>query len=106
LSWFEFAEPSAVQGDDKVMSTVHTVGRLSNKFSRRVYNILSSNVKKLDYDSVQLYIKSVATIMHLTDYLNILNENLRVTTSSNQTENTEEKSSSHAQNTEEKKTVA
>jgi perilipin-2 len=102
LSLFEFSEPSASEGD-KVMNAIHTVGRLSNKFARRVYNILSSHAKNPTYDSLRQYINSVATVMHLTDYLNILNENLRAATSSNQTENTEEKSSSCTQNTEEKK---
>ncbi|KDR24317.1 lipid storage droplets surface-binding protein 2-like isoform X2 [Zootermopsis nevadensis] len=105
-------EPPAAEGDDddddddddKVMNTFHTMGRLSNKFARRVYNILSSHVKQLDYDEMQQYIKSVSTIMHLTNYLQSLNEHLRAVTSSNKTESAEGSSGS-AQKTEEKKST-
>lgn len=97
-------EPSAAEGADKFTSTVHTVGRLSNKFARRVYNILSSQVKNLNKDNVQQYINSLATIMHLTNYLSTLNQNLKATTSRKETQNSEvEKTSSNTQKTEEKK---
>jgi perilipin-2 len=98
---FKFSEPSSADDGDKVMHTVHTVGRLSNKFARRVYNILSSQVKNLNKDNVQQYINSLATIMHLTNYLSTLNQNLKATASSSQTKNTA--SSSQTQNTEEEK---
>ncbi|GFG38548.1 hypothetical protein Cfor_09664 [Coptotermes formosanus] len=99
-------EPSAAEGGDKFTSTVHTVGRLSNKFARRVYNILSSQVKNLNKDNVQQYINSLATIMHLTNYLSALNQTLKATTSRNDTQNSEvEKSSSNTQKTEEKKST-
>jgi len=108
LPWlFEFSESSATESDDKVTKTVHTVGRLSNKFAHRVYSILSSQVKNLSKDNVQQYINSLATIMHLTNYLSTLNQNLRATTLDTQTQNSgKEKSSSHTQSTaEEKPTV-
>jgi len=99
-------EPSATDSDDKFTSTVHTVGRLSNKFARRVYNILSSQVKNLNKDNVQQYINSLATIMHLTNYLSALNQNLKAATSSNETQNSEVgKSSSGTQKREEKKST-
>jgi perilipin-2 len=102
----EFSEPSATDSDDKFTSTVHTVGRLSNKFARRVYNILSSQVKNLNKDNVQQYINSLATIMHLTNYLSALNQNLKTATSSNETQNSEVgKSSSSTQKREEKKST-
>ena len=62
------------------MNTVHTVGRLSNKFARRVYNVLSSKVKNLNKDNIQEYVNSMATIMHITNHLATLNENLKATT--------------------------
>lgn len=102
------ADTSAVDGAcaDKFSSTVHTVGRLSNKFARRVYNILSSQVQNLNKDNVQQYINSLATIMHLTNYLSALNQNLKATTSKNETQNSEEnKSSGDTQKTEEKKST-
>ena len=102
----EFSEPSADEGGDKFTSTVHTVGRLSNKFARRVYNILSLQVKNLNKDNVQQYINSLATVMHLTNYLSTLNQNLKAATSGNEAQNSEvEKSSSNAQKTEEKKST-
>jgi hypothetical protein len=106
LVLIEFSEPSATDGADKFTSTVHTVGRLSNKFAHRVYTILSSQVKNLNKDNVQQYINSLATIMHLTNYLSALNQNLKATTSKNETQNSEvNKSSSNAQKTEEKKST-
>jgi hypothetical protein len=88
------------------MRTVHTVGHLSNKFAHRVYNILSSQVKNLNKDSMQQYISSLATIMHLTNYLSTLNQNLKATTSSSETQNTEEKKSkSYGLKAEEKKST-
>jgi perilipin-2 len=103
----EFSEPDEAEGgDDKFTSTVHTVGRLSNKFARRVYNILSAQVKNLDKDTVQQYINSLATIMHLTNYLSALNQNLKAATSRNGTQSSEaEKSGSNTQKTEEKKST-
>ena len=102
----EFSEPPATDGADKFTSTVHTVGRLSNKFARRVYNILSSQVKNLNKDNVQQYVNSLATIMHLTNYLSALNQNLKAATSRNETQNSEVgESSSNVQKTEEKKST-
>jgi perilipin-2 len=102
----EFSEPSAAEGGDKFTSTVHTVGRLSNKFARRVYNILSSQVRNLNKDNMQQYINSLATIMHLTNYLSALNQNLKATTSKNETQNSEAgQSSSNTQKAEEKKST-
>lgn len=89
------------------MRTVHTVGHLSNKFARRVYNILSSQVNNLNKDSVQQYVNSLATIMHLTNYLSTVNKNLKATTSSSETQNAEEqKSKSCRLQTEGKSTIA
>ena len=106
LVMIEFSEPSAADGGDKFTSTVHTVGRLSNKFARRVYNILSSQVRNLNKDNMQQYINSLATIMHLTNYLSALNQNLKAATSSNETQNSGVgKSSSNTQKTEEKKST-
>lgn len=102
---FKFSEPSSADDGDKVMHTVHTVGHLSNKFARRVYNILSSQVKNLNKDSVQQYINSLATIMHLTNYLSALNQNLKATTSSSKTQNTEEGESRDRPKAEEKKST-
>jgi len=99
-------EPTATDSADKFTSTVHTVGRLSNKFARRVYNILSSQVKNLNKDNVQQYINSLATIMHLTNYLSALNQNLKATTSGNETQDSAVgMSSSKAEKTEEKKST-
>jgi perilipin-2 len=101
-----FSEPSAVESGDKFTSTVHTVGRLSNKFARRVYSVLSSQVKNLNKDNMQQYINSLATIMHLTNHLSTLNQNLKATTARNETQNSGvEKSSINTQKTEEKRST-
>jgi hypothetical protein len=71
-----------------------------------VYNILSSQVKNLNKDNVQQYINSLATIMHLTNYLSALNQNLKAATSGSEAQNSEAgKSSSNAQKAEEKKST-
>ncbi|XP_069680275.1 lipid storage droplets surface-binding protein 2-like isoform X2 [Periplaneta americana] len=77
--------PAEVESEDKVLNTVHTVGRLSNKFARRVYNILSSQVKNLNKDNMQQYVNTLATIMHLTNHLSTINQNLKATTGSSET---------------------
>lgn len=89
---FKFPGPSSADESDKVMRTVHTVGHLSNKFAHRVYNILSSQVRNLNKDSMQQYVNSLATIMHLTNYLSTVNQNLKATTSSGETQCTQEDS--------------
>jgi hypothetical protein len=97
---------SSADDGDKVMRTVHTVGHLSNKFAHRVYNILSSQVKNLNKDSMQQYVNSLATIMHLTNYLSTVNQNLKATTSSSETQETEgETSKSYRPKAEEKKST-
>ncbi|XP_023701927.1 lipid storage droplets surface-binding protein 2-like [Cryptotermes secundus] len=95
---------SSADDSDKVMRTVHTVGHLSNKFAHRVYNVISSQVKNLNKDSMQQYINSLAIIMHLTNYLSTVNQNLKATTSSSEIQHTEEeKSKSHRPKAEEEK---
>ncbi|XP_069680836.1 lipid storage droplets surface-binding protein 2-like isoform X2 [Periplaneta americana] len=77
--------PAEVESDNKVLNTVHTVGRLSNKFARRVYNILSSQVKNLNKDDLQQYVNTLAIVMHLTNHLSTINQNLKATTGSSET---------------------
>ncbi|KAJ9578810.1 hypothetical protein L9F63_004960 [Diploptera punctata] len=78
----EQESPEAEAEGGQVMNTVHTVGRLSNKFAHRVYNILSSKVRNLNKDDIQEYVNSIATIMHITNHLSTINENLKAATKS------------------------
>jgi hypothetical protein len=62
---------------------------------------------------MQQYVNSLATVMHLTNYLSTLNQNLKATTSSSETQNagtqrTEEQQSKScgAKTKEKKSTVA
>nr|CAD7264391.1 unnamed protein product [Timema shepardi] len=66
----EHSTPPAAEGEDKVLNTVYTVGRLSNKAARAVYMALSSQVNHINKDNVQEYIASLVAFLHLTSYLN------------------------------------
>nr|CAD7588795.1 unnamed protein product [Timema genevievae] len=66
----EHSTSPAVEGEDKVLNTVYTVGRLSNKAVRAVYMALSSQVNHINKDNVQEYIASLVAFLHLTSYLN------------------------------------
>lgn len=58
--------------DDKVLHTVHTVGRLSNKMARRVYHSLSKQINHLDRTNIQEYVINLISVVQLTNYLDSL----------------------------------
>ncbi|XP_063226691.1 lipid storage droplets surface-binding protein 2-like isoform X2 [Bacillus rossius redtenbacheri] len=57
---------------DKVLTSVHTVGRLSMKAARRLYHALSSQVRTLNRENIQEYVRSLAELVHITNYVNAL----------------------------------
>lgn len=59
-----------------MLHTVQTVGRLSNKIARRVYNTVSRQVKQLKKEDVQEYVASLIAVLRLTQYLNFINEKM------------------------------
>lgn len=68
-------EPISVE-EDRVLHTVQTVGRLSNKLSRRVYRTVSRQVKQLKKEDVHEYVASLIAVLQLTRYLNFINDKL------------------------------
>ncbi|XP_067011089.2 lipid storage droplets surface-binding protein 2 [Anabrus simplex] len=66
----EHTQEAVPDGEDRVLHTVHTVGRLSSKFGRRIYHALSNQVKNLNRETVQEYIASLIAVIQLTNYLN------------------------------------
>lgn len=74
----EHIHPSS-ECEDKVLHTVHTVGRLSNKVGRRVYRTLSRRVSQINKDNINEYLNSLAAVVHLTSYLNEINKRVEST---------------------------
>ncbi|XP_053679106.1 lipid storage droplets surface-binding protein 2-like [Anopheles nili] len=60
--------------DDPVLHTVQTVGRLSNKLAHRIYRTVSTQVKSLRKEDVRDYVATLIAVLHLTQYLNFINE--------------------------------
>lgn len=71
----EDSKPISVE-EDRVLHTVQTVGRLSNKLSRRVYRTVSRQVKQLKKEDVHEYVASLIAVLQLTRYLNFINDKL------------------------------
>ncbi|XP_055911404.1 lipid storage droplets surface-binding protein 2 isoform X3 [Eupeodes corollae] len=62
--------------EDPVLHTVQTVGRLSNKISRRVYSTVSSQIKHMKKENVNDYIASLIAALRLTQYINFINSSI------------------------------
>lgn len=60
--------------EDPVLHTVQTVGRLSNKVARRVYRTVLNQIKCLRKEDVKDYVATLIAVLHLTSYLNFLND--------------------------------
>lgn len=67
--------------ENPVMHTIQTVGRLSNKVTRRVYSTVLRQVEVIRKQDVQEYITALIAILRITRYLNLVNqtENVAVT---------------------------
>ncbi|XP_076547994.1 lipid storage droplets surface-binding protein 2-like [Osmia lignaria lignaria] len=57
---------------DKLLHTLHTVSRLSNKAVRRVYSNIMFHLRVLSIDNFKAYIRSVAHFLQFTNYLHTL----------------------------------
>ncbi|XP_055843232.1 lipid storage droplets surface-binding protein 2 isoform X3 [Episyrphus balteatus] len=62
--------------EDPVLHTVQTVGRLSNKISRRVYSTVSTQIKHLKKENVNDYLASLIAALRLTQYINFINSSM------------------------------
>lgn len=80
--------------EDKVLHTVHTVGRLSNKVGRRVYRTLSRRISQINKDNINEYLNSLAAVVSLTTYLNEINKNVESNVANDTTTPTTTNSSS------------
>ncbi|XP_012140331.2 lipid storage droplets surface-binding protein 2 [Megachile rotundata] len=58
--------------EDKLLHTLQTVSRLSNKAARRVYANIMLHLRILNMDNFKAYIRSVAQFLQLTNYLHSL----------------------------------
>lgn len=86
LPLLEFPAPISA-ADDPVLHTVQTVGRLSNKVSRRVYRSVSRQIKQLKKEDVHEYVASLIAVLRLTQYLNFINEKVQSVNQSNENVN-------------------
>lgn len=72
--------PASVE-EDKLMHTLQTVGRLSNKTARRVYSNVIRNLRTINKDSIKSYVSSVVEFLQWTEYLHAVNEKVQHYTS-------------------------
>uniref|UniRef100_A0A1B6CDF8 Lipid storage droplets surface-binding protein 2 n=1 Tax=Clastoptera arizonana TaxID=38151 RepID=A0A1B6CDF8_9HEMI len=80
----EHLHPNA-ECEDKVLHTVHSVGRLSNKVGRRVYRKLSRRISQINRQNINDYLNNLSAVVQLTNYLNSINQGVqnRVNTETN-----------------------
>lgn len=72
-----FAVHPSSECDDKVLHTVHSVGRLSNKVGRRVYRKLSRQISQINKQNINEYLSSLSAVIQLTNYLNAINQGVQ-----------------------------
>ncbi|XP_012257859.2 lipid storage droplets surface-binding protein 1-like [Athalia rosae] len=63
--------------EDKLLHTVQTVGRLSNKAARRVYGSVRQHIKTINTDDLKEYVSNIVQILHLAQYLHAINEKVQ-----------------------------
>lgn len=88
---FIIAAPVSVE-EDKLLHSVQTVGRLSNKAARRVYASVRQHVKTISADDLKVYISNIVAILHLTQYLHAINEKVQALTAPKEKQNKTEAS--------------
>lgn len=71
FSLFIAAPVSATE--DPVLHTVQTVGRLSHKISRRVYQNVSRQIKRMQRGNINDYLSSLIAALKLHQYINFIN---------------------------------
>ncbi|XP_030567939.1 lipid storage droplets surface-binding protein 2 isoform X2 [Drosophila novamexicana] len=62
--------------EDPVLHTVQTVGRLSNKISRRVYRNVSRQIKQVQQGNINDYLSSLIAALKLHQYINFINSSM------------------------------
>ncbi|XP_066591427.1 lipid storage droplets surface-binding protein 2-like [Prorops nasuta] len=67
--------------EDKLLHTLQTVGRLSNKAARRVYSNVMLHLGTVNKDSLKIYVSSLVEFLQLTQYLQAINERVQAHTS-------------------------
>ncbi|KZC09406.1 PREDICTED: lipid storage droplets surface-binding protein 2-like [Dufourea novaeangliae] len=77
--------------EDKLLHTLQTVGRLSNKAARRVYSNIVQHMGTISTDNLKSYISSLLQFLHLTQYLHAINEKVQAHTSQTNEAKTEKK---------------
>ncbi|XP_004524968.1 lipid storage droplets surface-binding protein 2 isoform X2 [Ceratitis capitata] len=62
--------------EDPVLHTVQTVGRLSHKISRRVYQNVSRQIKRMQQGNLNDYLSSLIAVLKLHQYINFINSSM------------------------------
>lgn len=75
--------------ENKILHSVQLAGQLSTKTANRVYHSVVAQLRTLKKEDVSSYMSSVISILHLTQFLN-LNDQQNGNKNSNQ-ENTKNK---------------
>ena len=78
---FRYLSVPVSADEDKLLHTVQILGRLSNKAARRVYAHVVLHLKIIKKDDLKEYISSLVTFLHLTEYLEAVNEKVQTFTS-------------------------
>uniref|UniRef100_A0A1A9VLG3 Uncharacterized protein n=1 Tax=Glossina austeni TaxID=7395 RepID=A0A1A9VLG3_GLOAU len=73
LSLYAKTDLPVSANEDPVLHTVQTVGRLSNKISRRVYRNVSRQIRKVQKGNVNDYLSSLIAALKLHQYINFIN---------------------------------
>ncbi|XP_076620910.1 lipid storage droplets surface-binding protein 2-like [Colletes latitarsis] len=67
--------------EDKLLHTIQTVGRLSNKAAYRLYSNIIHHLRTINTDNFKFCISSLVQFLQLTQYLHAINEKVQVHTS-------------------------
>lgn len=78
------------EDEDKLLHTLQTVGRLSNKAARRVYVNVIHRTRTLNKDSLRNYVAFLLQFLQLTQYIHAINEKVIDLTSPRKCENKKE----------------
>ena len=70
----------ALAEDDKLLHTLQTMGRLSNKAARRVYANILFQLKTLNKDTLKTYIGFLVEFLQITYYLDAINGKVQTIT--------------------------
>lgn len=74
-------EPTSSE-EDKLLHTLQTVGRLSNKAARRVYGNVVFNLRTINRDKLKSYVGNIVEFLQITHYLHAVNDKVHELTNS------------------------